>query len=294
MGYFLKDGKQYQVIGQFARENRDKPSDLKSLFVKNSDGKMIQLESLVRLDEQAVPTSRFRFNRNVSATVSAGLKTGYTLGDGNDAMKEIAARVLDESFSTAFSGQSKDFEESSSSLLYVFLFAIVIIYLVLAAQFESFVDPFIIMLTVPLALAGALLSLWYFGMTINIFSQIGIIMLVGLVTKNAILIVEFANQKKEEGLTKTEAVIHSALQRFRPIMMTTTATVLGILPIALGFGAGSRISLGITVVGGLIFSGFLTLFMVPAIYSYFSSTELNIIEDEIEIKQLKGEPVHQI
>ena len=252
---------------------------------------MIQLESLVRLDEQAVPTSRFRFNRNVSATISAGLKPGFTLGDGNAAMKEIAGRVLDESFSTAFSGQSKDFEESSSSLLYVFLFAIIIIYLVLAAQFESFVDPFIIILTVPLALAGALLSLWYFDMTINIFSQIGIIMLVGLVTKNAILIVEFANQKKEEGLIKTEAVVQSALQRFRPILMTTSATILGILPIALGFGAGSRISLGIAVVGGLMFSGFLTLYMVPAIYSYFSSTESKTVEDEIVIKPVSEIPV---
>ncbi|MFZ1459685.1 MAG: efflux RND transporter permease subunit, partial [Ignavibacteria bacterium] len=291
MGYFLKDGKQYQVIGQFSRENRDKPADLKSLFVKNSEGKMIQLESLVRLDEQAVPTSRFRFNRNVSATISAGLKPGFTLGDGNAAMKEIAGRVLDESFSTAFSGQSKDFEESSSSLLYVFLFAIIIIYLVLAAQFESFVDPFIIILTVPLALAGALLSLWYFDMTINIVSQIGIIMLVGLVTKNAILIVEFANQKKEEGLIKSDAVVQSALQRFRPILMTTSATILGILPIALGFGAGSRISLGIAVVGGLMFSGFLTLYMVPAIYSYFSSTESKTVEDEIVIKPVSEIPV---
>ncbi|MEP7145781.1 MAG: efflux RND transporter permease subunit, partial [bacterium] len=212
MGYFLRDGKQYQVIGQLSRENRDKPSDLRSLFVKNAEGEMIQLENLVKLDEGAVPTSRFRFNRNVSATVSAGLKPGYTLGDGNAAMKEIADKVLDETFTTSFTGQSRDFEESSSSLLFVFVFAILIIYLVLAAQFESFVDPFIIILTVPLALAGALLSLWYFDMTINIFSQIGIIMLVGLVTKNAILIVEFANQKKEEGLDRLEAVKESAVQ----------------------------------------------------------------------------------
>ncbi len=280
MGYFLRDGKQYQVIGQFSRENRDKPADLKSLFVKNSNGELIQLESLVKLDEQAVPTSRFRYNRNVSATVTAGLKPGYTLGDGNAAMLEIADRVLDESFTTAFSGQSKDFEESSSSLMFVFIFAIIIIYLVLAAQFESFVDPLIIILTVPLALAGALLSLWYFDMTLNIFSQIGIIMLVGLVTKNAILIVEFANQKKEHGLDRFEAVKESAKQRFRPIMMTSLATILGILPIALGFGAGSRVSLGIAVVGGLIFSGFLTLFLVPAIYSYLSSKEATVVEEE--------------
>lgn len=284
MGYFLKDGKQYQVIGQFNRNFRDQPSDLKSLFVKNSNGEMIQLESLVKLDEQAVPTSRFRYNRNVSATISAGLKTGFTLGDGNAAMKEIADKVLDESFSTAYAGQSRDFEESSSSLLYVFIFAIIIIFLVLSAQFESFVDPVIIIITVPLALAGALLSLWYFDMTINIFSQIGIIMLVGLVTKNAILIVEFANQKKETGLDKFEAVKESAVRRFRPILMTTLATILGILPIALGFGAGSRISLGIVVVGGLLFSGFLTLFIVPAIYSYLSSKKAKVVEDEhIEI-----------
>ncbi len=280
MGYFLMDGKQYEIIGQLDRENRNKPADLKSLFVKNTKGEMIQLESLVKLDEQAVPTSRFRYNRNVSATISAGLKPGYTLGDGNTAMKEIAGRVLDESFSTAFTGQSRDFEESSSSLLYVFIFAIVIIYLVLSAQFESFVDPFIIILTVPLALAGALLSLWYFNMTINIFSQIGIIMLVGLVTKNAILIVEFANQKKAEGLDRVDAVKESAVQRFRPILMTTMATILGILPIALGLGAGSRISLGIAVVGGLFFSGFLTLFIVPAIYSYLSSKKATEVEEE--------------
>jgi multidrug efflux pump len=280
MGYFLLDGKQYQVIGQLNREYRDKPADLKSLFIKNSNGEMIQLESVVKLDEQAVPTSRFRYNRNVSATISAGLKAGFTLGDGNAAMKEIADRVLDESFSTAFAGQSRDFEESSSSLLFVFIFAIIIIYLVLSAQFESFVDPFIIIITVPLALAGALLSLWYFDMTINIFSQIGIIMLVGLVTKNAILIVEFANQKKEAGLDRFDAVKESAVQRFRPIMMTSLATILGILPIALGFGAGSRISLGIAVVGGLIFSGFLTLFIVPSVYSYLSSKHTKIVEDE--------------
>ena len=283
MGYFLRDGKQYQVIGQLNREYRDKPADLKSLFVKNSSGELIQLESLVKLDEQAVPTSRFRYNRNVSATISGGLKTGYTLGDGNKALQEIADRVLDESFSTAFTGQSRDFEESSSSLIYVFIFAIILIFLVLAAQFESFVDPIIIIITVPLAISGALLTLWYFNMTINIFSQIGMIMLVGLVTKNAILIVEFANQKKESGLASYNAVIESAIQRFRPILMTSMATILGILPIALGFGAGSRISLGIAVVGGLIFSGFLTLYIVPAIYSYLSSKQATVVEDEHEI-----------
>ncbi|HMQ69095.1 MAG TPA: efflux RND transporter permease subunit [Ignavibacteria bacterium] len=291
MGYFLRDGKQYEVIGQLDREYRDKPSDLRSLFVKNRNGEMIQLENLVKLEETAVPTSRFRYNRNVSATISAGLKPGYTLGDGNAAMKEIAEKVLDENFFTSFSGQSKDFEESSSSLLYVFFFSIVLIYLVLSAQFESFVDPFIIIITVPLAIAGALLSLWYFDMSINIFSQIGMIMLVGLVTKNAILIVEFANQKKAAGLDRLEAVKLSAEQRFRPILMTTLSTILGIFPIALGLGAGSRISLGIAVVGGLIFSGFLTLYIVPSLYSYISSKKVKIAEDETE---LANEPSFEI
>lgn len=290
-GYFLKDGKQYEVIAQLNREYRDNPTDLKSIFVKNSRGELIQLDNLVTLNEQAVPTQRFRYNRNVSATISGGLKPGYTIGDGNAAMKEIAERVLDETFSTAFTGQSKDFEESSSSLLFVFIFAIVIIYLVLAAQFESFIDPLIIILSVPLALAGALLSLWYFDMTLNIFSQIGMVMLIGLITKNAILIVEFANQKKAQGMEKIPAVLEAAHQRFRPIVMTSLATVFGILPIALGFGAGSRISLGIAVVGGLLFAGFLTLYIVPAIYSYLSSKKPSIaaIEEYEKSKQFEND-----
>lgn len=287
-GYFLKDGKQYEVIAQLNREYRDNPADLKSIFVKNANGELVQLDNLVTLNEQAVPTQRFRYNRNVSATISGGLKPGYTIGDGNAAMKEIADRVLDETFSTAFTGQSKDFEESSSSLLFVFIFAIVIIYLVLAAQFESFIDPFIIILSVPLALAGALLSLWYFDMTLNVFSQIGMVMLIGLITKNAILIVEFANQKKAQGMDKITAVLQASHQRFRPIVMTSLATLFGILPIAVGFGAGSRISLGIAVVGGLLFAGFLTLYIIPAIYSYLSSKKPSIaaIEEYEKSKQI--------
>ncbi|HRJ05316.1 MAG TPA: efflux RND transporter permease subunit, partial [Ignavibacteria bacterium] len=264
-GYFIKEGKQYQVLGQVTRDKRDNPYDLRYLYVRNKNNQLIQLDNLVSLTEQAAPTTRYRYNRYSSATISGGLAPGYTLGDGIAAMRRVAAEVLPEEFNTALAGQSKDFEESSSSLLFTFVFALIIIYLVLAAQFESFIDPFIILLTVPLALFGALLSLWVFGMTLNIFSQIGIIMLIGLVTKNAILIVEFANQKKEEGLSVKEAVDEAAVQRFRPIMMTSIASALGALPIAIGIGAGSRVSLGIAIVGGLIFSTFLTLFIVPAI-----------------------------
>ncbi len=271
-GYFIKDGKQYQVIGQFSRENRDAPIDLKSTFVKNSNGELIQLDNVVNTNEQSAPPQLFRFNRYVSATVSAGLAPGVSLGEGIDAMDEVAKNILDERFATALDGTSKDFKESSSSLIFAFILALGLIYLVLAAQFESFRDPFIILFTVPLALLGALISLWYFDQTLNIFSEIGIIMLIGLVTKNGILIVEFANQRKASGLTKDEAVISAAAARLRPILMTSLSTVLGILPIALALGAGSesRVSMGIAVVGGLILSTFLTLFIVPAIYSFFS------------------------
>lgn len=271
-GYFIKDGKQYQVIGQFSRENRDAPIDLKSTYVKNNRDELIQLDNVVYVQEQSAPPQLYRFNRYVSATVSAGLAPGVSLGQGIDLMYEIADKVLDERFATALDGTSKDFKESSSSLLFAFILALGLIYLVLAAQFESFRDPFIILFTVPLALLGALLSLWYFNQTLNIFSQIGIIMLIGLVTKNGILIVEFANQRKASGLSKDEAVISAAASRLRPILMTSLSTVLGTLPIALALGAGSesRVSMGIAVVGGLILSTFLTLFIVPAIYSFFS------------------------
>ncbi len=271
-GYFIKDGKQYQVIGQFSRENRDAPIDLKSTYVKNNRDELIQLDNVVYVQEQSAPPQLYRFNRYVSATVSAGLAPGVSLGQGIDLMYEIADKVLDERFATALDGTSKDFKESSSSLLFAFILALGLIYLVLAAQFESFRDPFIILFTVPLALLGALLSLWYFNQSLNIFSQIGIIMLIGLVTKNGILIVEFANQRKASGISKDEAVISAAASRLRPILMTSLSTVLGTLPIALALGAGSesRVSMGIAVVGGLILSTFLTLFIVPAIYSFFS------------------------
>lgn len=271
-GYFNRIGKQYQIIGQVDRENRDAPLDLQSLYVRNARGELIQLDNVVNVSEQSSPPQLYHYNRYKAATVSAGLASGKTIGDGIDAMNQIAEKVLDESFSTDLSGPSRDFAESSSNTTFAFMLALVLVYLVLAAQFESFIDPVIIMLTVPMALAGALISLWYFNQTMNIFSQIGIIVLLGLVTKNGILIVEFANHKKLEGFKKLEAVQEAAVSRLRPILMTSLATILGALPIALALGAGakSRVSLGIVIIGGLIFSGFLTLYVIPAVYSYLS------------------------
>ncbi|RYD32166.1 MAG: efflux RND transporter permease subunit, partial [Verrucomicrobiaceae bacterium] len=271
-GYFLKNGKQYQVIAQMQRQDRNDPGDIKKLFVKTATGEMVSLDNLVSFSESASPAAIFRFNRAVSATIQGTPAPGKTLGDGIAELDKVAEKVLPENFRTSLAGQSRDFAESSSSLLFAFILALLIIYLVLAAQFESFRDPFIIILTVPLSLAGALLSLYVTDQTLNVFSQIGIIMLIGIVTKNGILIVEFANQRKEAGLSKTEAALEAAISRFRPILMTSLATIFGILPIALSIGAsgGSRQSLGIAVVGGLIFSGFLTLFVVPAVYAIFS------------------------
>ncbi len=271
-GYFIMDGKQYQVIGQINRSLRNDVNDLKSLYVKNNRGDLIQLDNMVKITEQSTPPQLFRFNRYSAATVTAQMAKGVTLGEALDEMDKLAKETFDESFSTAYDGQSKQFKESSSSLLFAFALAILLIYLILSAQFESFIDPFIILFTVPLAVAGALLSLWDFSQTLNIFSQIGIIVLIGLVTKNGILIVEFANQKKESGLQKLEAVKSAATARFRPIIMTSLCTILGILPIALALGSGStsRVSMGIAVVGGMLFSTTLTLYVIPAIYSYMS------------------------
>jgi multidrug efflux pump len=283
-GYFFMNGKQYQILGDLARNDRNKPLDLKSLYVRNNYGKMIQFDNLVTLTEETAPPQLYRYNRFVSATISAGLVKGKTISQGLDEMDIIAKEVLDESFRTALAGDSKDFKESSSSLMFAFMLALILIFLVLAAQFESFKDPFIVMMTVPLALTGALLFMWYFDITMNIFSQIGIIMLIGLVTKNGILIVEFANQRKQIGMSKLEAIKYAAASRFRPILMTSLATILGISPLALGLGEGaaSRVAMGIAVVGGMLFSTLLTLFVVPAMYSYISS-ETKMSEDENQV-----------
>lgn len=273
LGYFTKDGKQYQVIGQVARSDRDDPNDLKNLFVRNNRGELISLDNLVTTSESNTPPTIYHFNRYKSVTISAGLQPGMTVGDGIAEMERITDKMLDETFSTALTGSSRDFKESSSNILFAFILAIVLIFLVLAAQFESFIDPFIILITVFFALAGAMISLWVFGHTLNIFSEIGMIMLVGLVTKNGILIVEFANQNQRKGMGRKEAVIFAATQRLRPILMTNLAMSLGALPLALSLGAAatSRIPLGVVIVGGILFSVILTIFVIPAMYTYMSS-----------------------
>ena len=275
LAYFLLNGKQYQVIAQADRANRDQPLDLKTIYVRNNVGKLIQLDNVVKVDEDGTPPAIFHFNRFKSATFSANLSPGHTVGDGINEMNRIAKEQLDDTFSTALSGASRDFAESASNIMYAFIFALLLIYLVLAAQFESFKDPVIVMLTVPLAVAGAFLSLWLFDQTLNIFSEIGIITLVGLVTKNGILIVEFANQRMEHGLAKYEAVVEAATARLRPILMTSMAVVLGSVPIALALGAGakSRVSLGIVIIGGMLFSLVLTLYVIPMMYVLIASKE---------------------
>lgn len=269
-GYYIKGDKQYQVVGQVNREHRDDPNDINDLFIRNKNGEMIQLDNIITIIERSSPPQLYHYNRYQSATIQAGLAPGKTIGDGINEMNVIAKQVLDESFTTSLTGASRDFAESSSNILFAFLLAIVLIYLLLAAQFESFMEPFIIILTVPMALAGALFSLWYFNETLNIFSEIGMIMLIGLVTKNGILIIEFANQLRKKGLNVKEALIEASTARLRPILMTSLATVLGALPIAMALGAGSksRMGMGIVIIGGLLLSMVLTLFVIPAIYSY--------------------------
>ncbi|MGL4332139.1 MAG: efflux RND transporter permease subunit [Bacteroidales bacterium] len=276
MGYFYMNGKQYQILGEINRQQRNTPLDLKSIYVRSQGAEMIQLDNLVSLKEDVAPPKLFRYNRFVSATVSTGLAKGKTIGDGLDEMDRIAKETLDDSFRTALTGESKEFRESSSSLFFAFILALLLIYLVLAAQFESFKDPMVIMVTVPLAIAGALMFMYVSGTTMNIFSQIGIIMLIGLVAKNGILIVEFANQRQEEGFDKAEAIHTASIQRLRPILMTSASTLLGLLPLvyASGEGANSRISMGVAVVGGMLVSTFLTLYIVPAIYSYVSTNRV--------------------
>ena len=284
MGYFYMNGKQYEILGEINRQQRNKPADLKSIYLRSSDGDMIQMDNLIELEYTTAPSKLYRYNRFVSATISAGLADGKTIGQGLDEMDKIAADVLDDTFRTSLSGDSKDFRESSSSLMFAFILALVLIYLILAAQFESFKDPMVIMLTVPLAITGALVFMYFGDITMNIFSQIGIIMLIGLVAKNGILIVEFANQKQHAGMDKMQAVSEAALQRLRPILMTSAATILGLVPLAFakGEGCNQRIAMGVAVVGGMLVSTFLTMYVVPAVYSYISTNQIARKEDSDE------------
>ena len=283
VGYFILNGKQYQILSEIDKAYRNKQSDSQNIYVRNDTGELTALDNLVTTSESSMPPQLYRYDRFVAATVSAGLAKRQTISQGLAEMDRIAAEVLDDNFKTTLSGSSKDFVESSSSLLFAFLLALVFIYLVLAAQFESFRDPLIIMLTVPLALIGAMVALWWYGQTMNIFSQIGIIMLIGLVSKNGILIVEFANQRKAMGEPLLEAVKNSAVARFRPILMTSLSTVLGILPMAMATGAGaeSRVAMGIAVVGGMVCATFLSLFVIPAIYSYLSKELKNVVREDV-------------
>lgn len=277
MGYFYMNGKQYEIVGEINRQQRNQPVDLKSIYIRSDNGEMIQMDNLIELTEGIAPPQLYRYNRFVAATVSAGLAEGKTIGEGLDAMDAIAAEVLDDTFRTALTGESKEYRESSSSLMFAFILALVLIYLILAAQFESFKDPFVIMLTVPLAVGGALIFMYFGEQTMNIYSQIGIIMLIGLVAKNGILIVEFANQKQEAGVDKMIAIREASIQRLRPILMTSVSTILGLVPLAFatGEGANGRIAMGTSVVGGMLISTLLTMFIVPAVYTYISTNRIN-------------------
>lgn len=270
------NGKQYEILGEINRQQRNKPADLRAIYLRSESGEMIQMDNLIELENSIAPPKLYRYNRFVSATVSAGLAEGKTIGEGLDEMDKIADSVLDDTFRTSLAGDSKDFRESSSSLMFAFVLALILIYLILAAQFESFKDPLVIMLSVPLAITGALLFMYFSDITMNVFSQIGIIMLIGLVAKNGILIVEFANQKQQSGMDKIKAVSEAAQQRLRPILMTSASTILGLLPLALATGEGrnQRIAMGVAVVGGMLVSTFLTMYVVPAVYSYISTNRI--------------------
>ncbi|WP_306567380.1 efflux RND transporter permease subunit [Flavobacterium lindanitolerans] len=270
-GYFLRNDRQYEVIGQMEREYRNDITDLNSIYVRSSTGQLIPLNNLIATEEAVSPASIYRYDQYTSATISAAPAPGVSLAEGIEEIERIKTEVLGDNFKTSLAGQSRDYRESQGNILFTLILALVIIYMILAAQFESLRDPLTIMLTVPMAVTGAILSLHWFGQSLNVFSQIGIITLVGLITKNGILIVEFANHLKDTGLSKYEAAIQAAEQRFRPILMTSLAMIFGALPIALT--ANSRQSLGIVIAGGLVFSGILTLFIIPAVYSYLSSNK---------------------
>jgi len=276
LGYFTKDGRQYPILVQMERNFRNEPNDILSLNIVNAKGQAVPLENAIDIEEFAAAPQIYHYNRYQSATLQADPAEGIALGDAIKEMKGITEALLPSGFSKEWTGPSRDFLESSGNTAWAFLFALLLVYLILAIQFESFIDPFIVLLTVPLALFGALYALWAFDFTLNIFSEIGIIMLIGLVTKNGILIIEFANQLQKQGLSKEEAAKKAAADRFRPILMTSIATALGALPIALSLGAGSesRQPLGTVIVAGILFSLILTLYLLPIFYTNLSRTKV--------------------
>jgi multidrug efflux pump len=270
---FKQDGEQYDVIVQVANADRTRPEDISDIYVRGKNGAMIPLASLIDVDERVSPRELNHFGQRRAVIITANLAPGYTMGEALQYMEAAAGRILPPGYAVDYAGQSREFKTSSASLAVTFVLALAFIYLVLAAQFESFRDPFIIMLTVPLSMTGALLALLLSGGTLNVYSQIGLVTLVGLITKHGILIVEFANQLQEKGLGIKTAVIDAAVMRLRPILMTTGAMVLGAVPLALATGAGaeSRQQIGWVIVGGLLLGTFFTLFVVPTVYSLLAS-----------------------
>ena len=289
-GDFYKDGRQYDIVGAVGYEYRDMPSKLSAINVKNAAGEMLSVSNFITYEEKSASPSLPRYNRFSAATISAGLAPGKTVGDGVEEMRRIAKKVIPDSLNvqTDLAGSSKEYAESSSGLYVVFLLALAFIFLVLSGQFESFRSPFVTLFTVPLALAGAIASLYIFGQTLNVFSEIALILLLGLVTKNGILIVEFANQiAARTGCSRLAAAKKSAKLRFRPILMTSLSTVLGAVPLILT-GTPSRVAMGTAIVGGLTFATFMTLFVVPAAYSFFAGKPAKgIIEAQKEQSKVK-------
>jgi multidrug efflux pump len=281
---FKRGTKQYDCILQMKPSSRSAPDDIREIYLRGKGG-LVQLANVVRVEETLAPKELNHYNRVRSATITANLVPGVSLGQALDDLDRISAEKLPSGMKRDYAGQSLEFKSSTSSLYFMFLLAIIFIYLVLAAQFESFIHPLTILLSVPLAVFGALLALLIFGQSLNIYSQIGLIMLIGLVTKNAILIVEFSNQLRGQGKSATDAVIEAATIRLRPILMTSLATIFGVLPIAIGLGAGaeSRRPLGLAVVGGMLFSTFLTLVLVPVLYAILSRFVRVSTEEEHEV-----------
>jgi multidrug efflux pump len=267
---FKREGKQYDVIVKLEDKDRRQPTDLTSIYVRGATGSVTQLSNLVTVRETVAPKELNHFNRLRAAIISGNVAPGYTLNEALTVMERAAGEVLTPEYQTTLDGQSREFRESGQQLYLIFVLALAFIYLVLAAQFESFRGPLVIMLTVPLAVTGALLIMKLTGGTLNVYSQIGLVMLIGLITKNGILIVEFANQLRDQGREKIEALVEACALRLRPILMTTLATVLGAVPLAtaIGDGAESRSAIGWVIVGGMSFGTLFTLFVIPVAYTY--------------------------